>query len=119
VFFGVFVIALIFFSILDVIVLRAIMIGLGATLVRVLYLFGAFLIFTGIKVWIIADLMPDIANNEPDPASGQISGVFGVRNSQGRRCRKHTRLHEKYDHPATAPATPAARLLQPRVNSTG
>ena len=29
----------------------------------VLYLFGAFLIFTGIKMWIIADHMPDIANN--------------------------------------------------------
>ena len=56
-----------FWGILGVIVLRAIMIGLGATLVNqfswVLYLFGAFLIFTGIKMWIIADHMPDIANN--------------------------------------------------------
>jgi tellurite resistance protein TerC len=56
-----------FWGILGVIVLRAIMIGLGATLVSqfswVLYLFGAFLIFTGIKLWIIADPMPDIANN--------------------------------------------------------
>ena len=56
-----------FWGILGVIVLRAIMIGLGATLVSqfswVLYLFGAFLIFTGIKMWIIADHMPDIANN--------------------------------------------------------
>ena len=53
-------------GILDVIALRAIMIGLGATLVSqfswVLYVFGAFLIFTGIKMWIIADHMPDIAN---------------------------------------------------------
>jgi tellurite resistance protein TerC len=83
-----------------VIVLRAIMIGLGATLVSqfswVLYLFGAFLIFTGIKMWIIADHVPDIANNpllkflkrhmrltdglrgnafwvrEPDPATGRL-----------------------------------------------
>jgi tellurite resistance protein TerC len=50
-----------------VIVLRAIMIGLGAALVTqfswVLYLFGAFLVFTGIKMWLIADHMPDIANN--------------------------------------------------------
>ena len=89
-----------FWGILGVIVLRAIMIGLGATLVSqfswVLYLFGAFLIFTGIKMWIIADNMPDIANNpllkflkrhmrvtdglrgnafwvhEPDPASGKV-----------------------------------------------
>lgn len=56
-----------FWGILGVIVMRAIMIGLGATLVSqfswVLYLFGAFLIFTGIKMWIIADHMPDIANN--------------------------------------------------------
>ena len=89
-----------FWGILGVIVLRAIMIGLGATLVSqfswVLYLFGAFLIFTGIKMWIIADHTPDIANNpllkflkrhmrvtdglrgnafwvqEPDPASGKV-----------------------------------------------
>jgi len=89
-----------FWGILGVIVLRAIMIGLGATLVSqfswVLYLFGAFLIFTGIKMWIIADHVPDIENNpllkflkrhmrvtdglhgnafwvqEPDPASGKM-----------------------------------------------
>ncbi len=56
-----------FWGILGVIVLRAIMIGLGAALVSqfswVLYLFGAFLVLTGIKMWIIADHMPDIANN--------------------------------------------------------
>ncbi len=56
-----------FWGILGVIVLRAIMIGLGATLVSnfswVLYVFGAFLVFTGIKMWVIADHMPDIAGN--------------------------------------------------------
>ena len=56
-----------FWGILGAIVLRGIMIALGATLVSqfswVLYLFGAFLIFTGIKMWIIADHSPDIANN--------------------------------------------------------
>ncbi|MBH1987515.1 MAG: TerC family protein [Burkholderiales bacterium] len=56
-----------FWGILGVIVLRAIMIALGATLVSqfswVLYLFGAFLIFTGIKMWVIADHLPDIENN--------------------------------------------------------
>ena len=56
-----------FWGILGVIVLRAIMIGLGATLVSqfswILYVFGAFLVFTGIKMWIVADHMPDIANN--------------------------------------------------------
>ena len=89
-----------FWGILGVIVLRAIMIALGATLVSqfswVLYLFGAFLVFTGIKMWIIADHMPDIADNpllkllrrrmrvtdglrgnafwvrEPDPATGRL-----------------------------------------------
>jgi tellurite resistance protein TerC len=56
-----------FWGILGVIVLRAIMIGLGATLVSqfswILYLFGAFLVLTGIKMWVIADHMPDIGNN--------------------------------------------------------
>ncbi len=89
-----------FWGILGVIVLRAIMIALGATLVSqfswVLYLFGAFLVVTGIKMWFIADHVPDIANNpllkalqrrmrvtdglrgnafwvrEPDPATGKV-----------------------------------------------
>ena len=89
-----------FWGILGVIVLRGIMIGLGAALVSqfswVLYLFGAFLVVTGIKMWIIADHVPDIANNpvlkfmkrhmrvtdglrgnafwvrEPDPVSGKL-----------------------------------------------
>jgi tellurite resistance protein TerC len=56
-----------FWGILGVIVLRAIMIGLGATLVEqfswVLYLFGAFLILTGIKMLWMVDNMPDIGNN--------------------------------------------------------
>ncbi|MCB1599689.1 MAG: TerC family protein [Lysobacterales bacterium] len=56
-----------FWGILGVIVLRALMIGLGAALVSefswVLYLFGAFLIATGIKMLIVADNMPDIENN--------------------------------------------------------
>jgi tellurite resistance protein TerC len=56
-----------FWGILGVIVLRAIMIGLGATLVEqfswVLYLFGAFLIITGIKMLWMVDNMPDIGNN--------------------------------------------------------
>jgi len=90
-----------FWGILGVIVLRAIMIGLGAALVSgfswILYVFGAFLILTGIKMWIVADHMPDIANNpllkllrkhlrvtnelhgnaffvrQPDPSSGKMA----------------------------------------------
>ena len=89
-----------FWGILGVIVLRASMIALGATLVSqfswVLYLFGALLILTGIKMWVIADHVPDIANNpllkflkrhmrvtdglrgnafwvrEPDPKTGKV-----------------------------------------------
>lgn len=88
-----------FWGILGVIVLRALMIGLGAALITqfswVLYLFGAFLLFTGVKMWFAGDHGPDIANNpllnflrrhvritdglrgnafvvtEPHPASGQ------------------------------------------------
>jgi tellurite resistance protein TerC len=56
-----------FWGILGVIVLRAIMIGAGAALVSrfdwILYLFGAFLVFTGIKMWVLADHVPDIAGN--------------------------------------------------------
>ncbi|MFM9867627.1 TerC family protein [Achromobacter xylosoxidans] len=56
-----------FWGILGVIVLRAMMIGLGAALVSnfgwLMYLFGAFLVFTGIKMWMIADQEPDIATN--------------------------------------------------------
>ena len=89
-----------FWGILGVIVLRAIMIGVGAALVTqfswILYVFGAFLVVTGIKMWLIADHMPDIGNNpllkflrkhlkvtpevqgnaffvqQPDPASGKL-----------------------------------------------
>ena len=89
-----------FWGILGVIVLRAVMIGLGATLVSqfgwVLYIFAAFLVVTGIKMWILADHVPDIAGNpllkflkrrmrvttglrgnafwvrEPDPATGKV-----------------------------------------------
>lgn len=56
-----------FWGILGVIVLRAIMIGIGATLVAqfawVLYVFAFFLVATGIKMLLIGDKQPDIANN--------------------------------------------------------
>ncbi|URI11120.1 TerC family protein [Aquincola tertiaricarbonis] len=56
-----------FWGILGVIVLRAIMIGLGAALVTqfswVLYVFGAFLVATGIKMLWFADHQPDLSNN--------------------------------------------------------
>lgn len=56
-----------FWGILGVIVLRAIMIGLGAAMVQefgwVLYVFAAFLIFTGIKMWRMAEQPYDVANS--------------------------------------------------------
>ncbi|MFM9851510.1 MAG: TerC family protein [Sphingomonadaceae bacterium] len=56
-----------FWGILGVIVLRAIMIGVGATLVEqfswVLYIFAAFLIYTGIKMWSNADDDYDVEGN--------------------------------------------------------
>ena len=56
-----------FWGILGVIVLRAIMIGLGASLVErfawVLYVFAAFLIFTGIKMWVFADKEYNVETN--------------------------------------------------------
>ena len=56
-----------FWGILGVIVLRAIMIGLGAALVTqfswVLYLFGAFLVATGIKMLWMADHTPNLEKN--------------------------------------------------------
>jgi tellurite resistance protein TerC len=56
-----------FWGILGVIVLRGIMIGLGAALVSelswILYIFGAFLIATGIKMLVMGDHAPEIEKN--------------------------------------------------------
>lgn len=54
-------------GILGALVLRAVMIVVGAWLIEqfhwMLYLFGAFLVFTGIKMWWAAGQEPDLANN--------------------------------------------------------
>ena len=54
-------------GIIAVIVLRGIMIAGGAALVNeaywVLYIFAAFLVFTGVKMFFAGDHQPDIANN--------------------------------------------------------
>ena len=56
-----------FWGILGVIVLRAIMIGLGAALVMeftwIMYVFGVILFATGVKMLVMMDQKPDIANN--------------------------------------------------------
>ncbi|ODS62780.1 MAG: hypothetical protein ABS41_06235 [Arenimonas sp. SCN 70-307] len=89
-----------FWGILGVIVLRAVMIGLGATLVMnfswILYVFAVILIATGVKMLLSVDDTPDIGNNrvlaflkrrlrvteglhgqrfwvrQPDPATGRL-----------------------------------------------
>ena len=56
-----------FWGILGVIVMRAIMIGLGAALITrfdwVMWLFGAFLLLTGVKMLWMVDKKPDLASN--------------------------------------------------------
>jgi tellurite resistance protein TerC len=56
-----------FWGIFGVIVLRGVMIGLGAALIHqfswVLYVFGAFLVFTGVRMWQAAEHEPDLASN--------------------------------------------------------
>ena len=56
-----------FWGILGVIVMRGLLIGLGSALVTqfswVLYLFGAFLVWTGIKMWRMADVQHDMAGS--------------------------------------------------------
>lgn len=89
-----------FWGILAVIVLRGLMIGVGAALVQqfswVLYIFAAFLVITGVKMILAADKEYDVASNpilrfmrkrfritnelrgesfvvrEPDPATGKM-----------------------------------------------
>jgi tellurite resistance protein TerC len=54
-------------GVLGAIVMRTIMIFVGAWLITqfhwLLYLFGAFLLITGIKMWLFAGETPDLANN--------------------------------------------------------
>jgi tellurite resistance protein TerC len=89
-----------FWGIIGVIVLRALMIGAGAALIQnfhwLLYVFSAFLLFTGVKMLVMVDKKPDIECNpvlkfmrshmritdqiqgekffvsKPDPATGKI-----------------------------------------------
>ena len=56
-----------FWGILGVIVFRAILIGVGAALVQnfdwILYIFGAFLVFTGIRMFMKNEHVPDMESN--------------------------------------------------------
>ncbi|MFN9479525.1 MAG: TerC family protein, partial [Betaproteobacteria bacterium] len=66
-------------GILGAIVLRAILILVGAWLIAqfhwILYIFGAFLLFTGIKMWWAAGQEPDLDNN---PALRFIRSRFKI-----------------------------------------
>ncbi|MEH6461835.1 TerC family protein [Chitinimonas sp. JJ19] len=66
-----------FWGILGAIVMRGVMIGLGAALIHeftwVLYLFGAFLVFTGIKMLLAKDDATDVASN---PLINWLKGHF-------------------------------------------
>jgi tellurite resistance protein TerC len=57
-----------FWGILGVLILRAVMIGIGAVMIAkmawILYVFAAFLVFTGIKMLVIKDSNPNIEDNK-------------------------------------------------------
>jgi tellurite resistance protein TerC len=71
-----------FWGILGVVVLRAVMIGLGTTIVSqfawVLYVFAVFLIATGVKMIVLADRQYDVANN---PVLRLMKRHFNVTNT--------------------------------------
>jgi tellurite resistance protein TerC len=68
-----------FWGILGVVVLRAVMIGLGAALVSqfawVLWIFGAFLVITGVKMLLVAETAPRIEDN---PVLRLLRRIFPV-----------------------------------------
>jgi tellurite resistance protein TerC len=75
------------YGVLGAIVMRTIMIFAGVWLIAkfhwLLYVFGAFLLITGIKMWWFADEKPDLANN---PVVKWIRGHMNVTNDlQGER----------------------------------
>lgn len=55
------------YGVLGAIIMRTIMIFAGVWLIQqfdwILYVFGAFLVITGIKMWFFAEQQPDLANN--------------------------------------------------------
>ncbi|AKU13381.1 Alx protein [Azoarcus sp. CIB] len=55
------------YGVIGAIVLRTVMIFAGVWLIAkfhwILYVFGAFLLFTGVKMWWFAEAQPDLANN--------------------------------------------------------
>jgi tellurite resistance protein TerC len=86
-----------FWGILGVIILRAVMIGLGATIVSqfswVLYVFAAFLVLTGIKMIVFANREYDVASN---PMLALMRRHFNVTNEL-----HGERFFVRKPHPAT------------------
>jgi len=86
-----------FWGILGVIVLRALMIGFGAAVISqfswVLYLFAAFLIGTGVKMLVFSDKEYDIAKN---PVIGFMRRRFNVTDEH-----HGERFFVKKEHPKT------------------
>ena len=70
------------FGVLGAIVMRTIMIFAGVWLIAkfhwILYVFGAFLLITGIKMWWFAETKPDLANN---PMINWIKGHMKMTNT--------------------------------------
>lgn len=87
-------------GILGALVLRAVMILIGAWLISqfhwVMYLFGAFLLFTGVKMWWAAGQEPDLGNN---PALRWIE--------------RHMKLSPNYDGEKFFTVTNGVRMATP------
>jgi predicted tellurium resistance membrane protein TerC len=70
-------------AILGALVLRAVMIRIGAWLIAqfhwIMYLFGAFLVFTGVKMWLATRQEPDLGTNPALKIPGKGAGCMSVR----------------------------------------
>ncbi|GAB2902892.1 TerC family protein [Uliginosibacterium flavum] len=88
------------FGVLGALVLRAVMILVGAWLIAqfhwILYVFGAFLLFTGIKMWWAAGQEPDLDNN---PALNWV--------------RRHVRIAPSYDGEKFFTVEKGVRMVTP------
>jgi tellurite resistance protein TerC len=100
-----------FWGILGVIALRAMVIGLGAALIEqyawVLYVFGAFLLATGVKMLFFMQQEPDIANN---PVLRFIKGRLRVTDAP-----HGSRFWVRLPAPATPGGPPSAAPGAPLV----
>jgi tellurite resistance protein TerC len=109
-------------GILLALVMRAVMILVGAWLITqfhwVLYLFGAFLLFTGIKMWWAAGQEPDLDNNPHRGGRRQdgYTAAGGDRAHRHRRSRVRSRLDTGHlrDHDRPFHRAHLQRVRDPR-----